>query len=41
MRDDFSFPGWFIVAWIFCALLSLAVLSFLGWAIYRLVVHYT
>jgi len=40
-KDDFGIPGWFIVAWIFSALLSLAVLGFLGWAIYRLVVHFT
>jgi hypothetical protein len=39
--DDFGPPGWFIVAWIFSALLSLAVLAFLGWALYRVVVHFT
>jgi hypothetical protein len=41
MRDDFSPPAWFIVAWIFCALASLGVTAVIVWAIVRLVVHFT
>lgn len=34
-------PGWFVAWFIFCAVLSIATLAFLAWAIYRLVVHFT
>ena len=43
-RDPFDeplIPGFFIVAWIFSALVSLGFLALIGWAIYRLVVHFT
>ena len=40
MRND-DVPGWFIGWFLFCALLSIVTLAFLGWAIYRLVVHFT
>lgn len=40
MKED-KFFGGIIAMWIFGALLNLAVLGFLGWAIYRLVMHFT
>ena len=40
MRGDRA-TGWFIAWFVFCACLSIATLGFLGWAIYRVVVHFT
>jgi len=40
-KSDPEFPGWFIAAWLFCALLGLGVTGLLIWAVIRLVNHYT
>lgn len=40
MRDE-DVPAWAVGWFLFCALLSVATLLFIGWAVYRVVVHFT
>jgi hypothetical protein len=40
-RRDLGLPAWFIALWVLCVLLGLAMWGLIGWAVYRVVVHYT